>query len=66
MIIQVGRNYIMLKRDIKNTFKNVPIAPYQQCLLRFIWKEEYYKEIGLLFGLSTIPFIFNLFGKNLQ
>lgn len=66
MVIQAGRNYTILKRDIKDAFRNVPVAPHHQWLLGFTWKGKHYKETCLSFGLSTAPFIFNLFGKGLH
>lgn len=66
MVIQGGRSCIILKRDVKDAFRNVPVAPHQQWLLGFMWKEKYYKETCLSFGLSTAPFILNLFGKGLH
>ncbi len=66
MVIRTGRNCIILKRDVKDAFKNVPVASHQQWLLGFMWEERYYKETCLSFGLSTTPFIFNFFGKSLH
>lgn len=54
-----------MKWDIKNVFKNVLVALYYQWLLGVIWKNKYYKEICLSFGLSTALFIFNLFSEGL-
>lgn len=36
IIIWAGKNCIILKRDIKAVFKNLPVAPYQQWLLGYI------------------------------
>lgn len=30
MVIQVGRNYNILKKDIKDNFKNLLVAPHHQ------------------------------------
>ena len=66
IVIRAGRNYIILKQDVKDAFKNVPVTPHQQWLLGFMWEGRYYKETCLLFGLSTTPFIFNFFGEGLH
>lgn len=66
MVIRGGRNCVIMKRDIKDAFKNVPVALHHQWLLGFRWKNKYYKETYLSFGLSTAPFIFNLFGEGLH
>ncbi len=66
MAIRAGGNCIILKQDVKDAFRNVPVAPHQQWLLGFMWEGRYYKETYLSFGLSTAPFIFNLFGEGLH
>lgn len=66
MVIRAGNNCIILKRDVKDAFRSVPVTPYQQWLLGFMWKGKYYKQIYLSFALSTAPFIFNLFGEGLH
>jgi hypothetical protein len=58
-----GQHCSILKRDIKDAFRNIPIAPHIQWLLGFEWKGIFYKETCLPFGLSTAPFIFNLFAE---
>lgn len=58
-VINAGQHAILIKRDIKNAFCNILIAPHVQWLLRFNWNEIYYQETCLPFGLSTAPFIFN-------
>jgi hypothetical protein len=66
LILDVDRNSIFLKRDIKNAFRIILVASYCQWLLSFSWKENYYQETCLSFDLSTISFIFNLFAKDLD
>ena len=60
-IITAGRHAVLIKWDIKDAFRNIPIAPHIQWLLGFNWNRVYYHETCLPFGLSTAPFIFNLF-----
>ena len=60
---RAGRGAVIIKKDIKDAFCNIPVAPHQQWLLGFEWKGLFYQETCLLFGLSTSPFIFNLFGE---
>ncbi len=66
MVTQAGRNCVILKRDVKDAFRNVPVASQHQWLLGFKWRNKHYKETCLSFGLSTAPFIFNLFGESPQ
>ena len=66
MVVQAGRGCSIMKRDIREAFRMVPIASYQQWLLGFSWDGQYYYETCLSFGLRTAPFIFNLFTEALQ
>jgi len=63
MIVQAGRSCVIMKRDIKDAFRNIPLAPDIQWLLGFHWENQFYKETCLPFGLRTAPFIFNLFAE---
>ena len=38
MVTRVGRNCVILKRDGKDVFRNVSVAPQHQWLLGFKWK----------------------------
>lgn len=58
-----GRHAVIMKKDIKDAFRNIPVAPHQQWLLGFNWNGQFYKETCLPFGLSTAPFLFNLFAE---
>ena len=66
LVIRAGRNFVIMKRDIKDAFRNIPVAPQQQWLLGFLWRSKHYKETCLSFGLSTAPLILNLFGESLH
>lgn len=62
-IVVAGKGIVLIKRDIKDAFCNIPVAPHIQWLLGFQWKGIHYKETCLPFSLSTAPFIFNLFAE---
>ena len=66
LVTRAGRHCIILKRDIKDVFRNIPVTPQHQWLLNFSWGGKFYKETCLLFGLATAPFIFNLFAEALH
>lgn len=57
---------IIIKRDIKDAFRIVPIAEDNQYLLAFQWNNSTYVECCLPFGLATAPFLFNLFAEALH
>ena len=61
-----GRSCYIIKRDIKDAFRNIPIAPVDRPLLAFSWEDNIYIECCLPFGLTTAPFIFNLFAEGLN
>ena len=65
-MVAAGKNCLIIKRDIKDTFRNVPIALKHQWLLGFEWQGAYYKETCLPFGLTTAPAIFNLFADTFE
>jgi hypothetical protein len=65
-VVRAGRHCVITKRDIKNAFRNIPVAPHEQTLLGFSWNGQTYQETCLSFGLRTAPFIFNLFAEALH
>ena len=66
LVIQAGQDSIILKRDVKDAFKNIPVAPHYQWLPDFRCCRMFYKETCLSFDLATTPFIFNLFAEALH
>jgi len=65
IIVASRRGCLIIKRDIKDAFYMVPVAPYYQPLLGFEWDGVIYVKYCLLFGLATAPFLFNLFAEGL-
>jgi Reverse transcriptase (RNA-dependent DNA polymerase) len=63
MVLEAGRNCIMLRRDMKDAFRMIPVAPCHHWLMGFSWDGRFYTEQVLPFGLRTAPFIFNLFAE---
>ena len=49
-IRRAGRGAIIIKKDIKDAFRNIPVAPYHQWLLGFMWNGVLYQETCLSFG----------------
>jgi hypothetical protein len=62
-ILDAGRHCTIIKKDIADAFRNIPIAIDNQWLLGFEWEKQFYKEACLPFGLATAPFLFNLFAE---
>jgi hypothetical protein len=65
-VLAAGRGAIILKRDIRDAFRNVPVSPANQWLLGFEWRDRFYTETCLPFGLGTAPFLFNIFAEALH
>ena len=61
LVVDAGKECLIIKRDIKDAFRNVLVAVQHQWLLGFEWDGTFYKETCLPFGLATAPTIFNLF-----
>ncbi|KAJ5195502.1 uncharacterized protein N7498_008940 [Penicillium cinerascens] len=65
-VIQAGLGCTIIKRNIKDAFRIVPVAENNQHLLAFQWNDSTYVECCLPFGLATAPFLFNLFAEALH
>jgi Reverse transcriptase (RNA-dependent DNA polymerase) len=63
MVLKAGRHCIMLKCDMKDAFRMIPIAPQHHWLMGSTWDGKFYVEQVLSFGLRTAPLIFNLLAE---
>ena len=63
---RAGRGAVLIKRDLKDAFRMIPVAPQHRWLLGFSWRGNHYTEKCLPFGLRTAPFLFNLFAEGLH
>jgi hypothetical protein len=63
MVAKMGRNAVMMKRDLKSAFRYIPVSPEDYWCLIFEWQGKYYVDLFLPFGLRTAPRIFNLFSE---
>ncbi len=66
LVTNAGWHCIIVKRDVKDAFRNVPVAPQHQWLLGFKWGGKFYKETYLSFDLATTSFVFNFFAEALH
>ena len=57
---------MLRKRDLKDAFRKIRVSPYDYWLLIFEWDGQFYIDLALAFGMSTSPFIFNLFSEGLH
>ena len=66
LIAKYGHRVVLRKRDLKDTFRMIPISPLDYWLFIFEWNGKLYVDLFLPFGLRTAPFIFNLFSEGLH
>jgi hypothetical protein len=58
-----GPGSILVKRDLEDAFRHIPVSPLDWPLLGFHWDSTYYADCFLPFGLRAAPYIFNLFAE---
>lgn len=63
VIQRLGRGTVLMKRDFEEAFRQIPVAPADTPLLGFCFKENFFTERFLPFGLRTSPYLFNLFAE---
>ena len=66
MVAAAGQGAILIKRDLADAFRHIPVAPEDYWLLGFTWNQEHWVDCFLPFGLRTAPFLFDLFAKSLH
>jgi hypothetical protein len=66
LVAAQGPRATLIKRDLQDAFRHIPIAPQDLWLLGFCWEDTYWVDCFLPFGLRTAPYIFDLFAKALH
>ena len=66
MCHKLGKGALMAKVDLKNAFRLCPVRPADWHLLGIHWRERYYVDKCLPFGLRSAPFLFNMVADALQ
>ena len=61
-----GQSATLVKRDLADAFRHIPVHPDDWWLLGFSWQKHYYYDQYLPFGLRTSPIIFDLFSSALE
>ena len=65
-LIASGTGLCMIKLNLEQAFRQIPIQPADWHLLGFTWMEKFYYDIVFGFGLCSAPYIFNLFAEALH
>lgn len=66
LVNSVGRGALLVKADIKEAYRMIPIHPHDQHLLGIKWNDSYYVDRMLPFGLRSAPKIFSAVADGLQ
>lgn len=61
-----GSGAILIKRDLADAFRHVPVAAADFWLLGFHYDKAFWIDRFLPFGLRTAPYLFDLFAKGLH
>ena len=59
LIVKTGKGALMGKVDIKSAYRIIPVHPSDRYLLGMRWRDKFYVDLALPFGLRSAPGIFN-------
>jgi len=65
-IQRVGPGAYLIKRDLADAFRHIPVHPDDWWLLGFSWHGRFWSDQFLPFGLRTSPIIFDKFSSALE
>ena len=66
LILQEGKGAFLVKVDIKEAYRIIPVHPHDQPLLGVEWDGAVYIDLALPFGLRSAPKIFSAVADALQ
>ena len=66
LIQKQGQGAKLAKIDIKSAFRTIPVRHKDRELLGIYWKNKFYVDRCLPFGLRSAPFIFNQYADALE
>ena len=66
ILSSLGKGALLAKVDLKSAFRMIPVHREDWELLGIQWKQAYYVDTCLPFGLRSAPFLFNQFAEALQ
>lgn len=59
MVARLGVGALMAKFDVEAAFRNIPVHPDDRHLLGMKWRDQYFVDLALPFGLRSAPYIFD-------
>ena len=66
ILSRLGKGAFLAKVDLKSAFRMVPVQRDDWELLGIQWKQAFYVDTCLPFGLRSAPYLFNQFAEALQ
>jgi hypothetical protein len=66
LIKAAGKGCFLVKTDIKNAFRIIPIRPEDHCLLGMKWRGKYYYDRCLPMGAASSCKTFETFSTTIQ
>lgn len=66
LVIAMGRGTLLAKMDLESAYRMVPVHPEDRPLLGMKWRDSYFVDSALPFGLRSAPKLFNLVADCLQ
>ena len=66
LVLEAGRSSYLVKADIQEAYRNVPVHPDDQLFLGILWEKTVYIDKMLPFGLRSAPIIFSAVADALQ
>jgi hypothetical protein len=64
-VLRAGPHCLLVKRDLADAFRHIPVHPDDWWLLGFRRGEAFHQDLFLPFGLRTLPAIFDFFATAL-
>ena len=58
-LVDIGPGALMAKLDVQAAYRNIPINVSDRHLLGIYWRDSFYVDLVLPFGLRSAPFIFD-------
>ena len=65
-IMARDRGTLLAKFNVASTYRNIAIHPVDRPLLGMKWREQYYVDMALPFGLRSAPYIFTAIADVVQ
>ena len=66
LLLSLGKGARMAKVDLKSAFRMVPVYKQDWQYLGIRWRDKFYVDTCLPFGLQSAPYLFNQFADALE